>query len=78
MYDNPREAPAPGVYVAVDFSNAYRNVPFECGYVMWSRPTGGEFRITRQETGHITAEQLRTIPAAQLPEIKRRLRCPVQ
>jgi hypothetical protein len=78
VYDNPQEAPEPGLYVAADFSNAYRNVPFQCGYLMWFRPINGEFRVTREETGYITAEQLMTTPAAQLPEIKRRLRCPVQ
>jgi hypothetical protein len=75
VYDNPKDAPQPGLYVAADFSNEYRNVPFQCGYLMWFRPIGGEFRITRTETGHITADEVRTIPAARLAEIKRRLRC---
>jgi hypothetical protein len=64
--------------VAADFSNAYRNVPIHCGYLMWFRPIDGEFRIIREESGHITAEQLSRIPASQLPEIKQRFRCNVQ
>lgn len=75
VYDNPPEAPEPGLYVAADFSNVYRNVPIHCGYLMWFRSTGGSFRITREETGHVTSEQLKSIPSAQLPEIKRKLRC---
>jgi hypothetical protein len=75
VYDNPAGAPAPGLYIAADYSNVYRDVPIHCGYLMWFRPVGGEFRITREETGHVTSEQLRSIPSAQLPEVKRRLRC---
>jgi len=75
VYDNPAAAPRPGLYVAADYSNVYRDVPIHCGYLMWFRPIGGELRITREESGHVTSEQLRSIPSAQLPEIKRRLRC---
>jgi hypothetical protein len=75
VYDNPAEAPEPGLYVAADFSNVYKNVPIHCGYLMWFRSTSGSFRITREETGHVTSEQLTSIPSAQLPEIKRKLRC---
>jgi hypothetical protein len=75
VYDNPAGAPEPGLYVAADYSNVYRDVPIHCGYLMWFRPVGGEFRITREETGHVTSEQLKSIPSAQLPEIKRRLLC---
>ena len=75
VYDNPAGAPEPGLYVAADFSNVYRDVPIHCGYLLWFRPVDGDFRITREETGHVTSEQLKSIPSAQLPEIKRRLRC---
>ena len=75
VYDNPEGAPEPGLYVAADYSNVYRDAPIHCGYLLWFRPVGGEFRITREETGHVTSEQLKSIPSAQLPEIKRRLRC---
>lgn len=75
VYDNPPEAPEPGLYVAADFNNAFENVPVHCGYLMWFRPIGGEFRVSRTEIGVITTEQLKSIPAAQLPELKRQLRC---
>lgn len=75
VYDNPAGAPEPGLYVAADYSNVYRNVPIHCGYLLWFRQSGGEFRITREETGHVTSEQLKSIPSSQLPEIKRALRC---
>ena len=76
VYDNPEEAPEPGLYVAADFSNIYANVPIHCGYLMWFRPiSDSEFKITRLETGYVTSEQLKTIPSNQLPEIKQKLRC---
>lgn len=75
VYDNPAEAPEPGLYVAADFGNEFKNIPIHCGYLMWFRPMGGNFRITREETGYVTTEQLKEIPSTQLPEIKQRLRC---
>jgi hypothetical protein len=75
VYDNPERAPERGLYVAADYSNVHRNMPIHCGYLMWFRPVGGVFRITREETGHVTAEQLKSIPSDQVAEIKRRLRC---
>ena len=79
VYDNPQEAREAGLYIAADYSNEYRNLPVHCGYLMWFRPIGGsDFRVTREETGHITADQLKSIPAAQLPEIKRSLRWAAQ
>ena len=35
VYDNPPDAPAPGLYVAADFQNSYEAAPYECGYLMW-------------------------------------------
>jgi hypothetical protein len=76
VYDNPAGAPEPGLYVAADYSNSYREVPIHCGYLMWFRPVGGDFRITREETGYVTSEQIKSIPNEQLSEIRRKLRCP--
>jgi len=75
VYDNPSDAPEPGLYVAADFKNAYTNVPYECGYLMWHRPNGGTFGITRTEIGHVTTESLKLIPESQRPELLRKLRC---
>jgi len=75
VYDNPAGAPKPGLYVAADFNNVYENVPIHCGYLMWFRPVGGDFLISRTEIGLITAEQFKSIPSVQLPEIKQQLRC---
>jgi hypothetical protein len=75
VYDNPSEAAEPGLYVAADFKNVYKNVPYECGYLMWHRPNGGTFGITRIEVGHVTRESFMRIPEAQRPELLQKLRC---
>lgn len=75
VYNNPAEAPEPGLYIAADFNNVFENIPIHCGYLMWFRPIGGTFTITREETGYVTAEQLKSISNTQLPDLKRQLRC---
>jgi Protein of unknown function (DUF4019) len=75
VYDNPADAPEPGLYVAADFVNAFANFPYHCGYLMWFRPVGGEFRITREEAGAIAAEQVASLTPDRLAEAKRQMRC---
>jgi hypothetical protein len=75
VYDNPPGASAPGLYVAADYNNEYSKLALQCGYLMWHRPAGGEFRIMREETGNITAQELKSIPAADFTAIKRRFHC---
>ncbi len=75
IYDNPADAPNPGLYVAADFLNSYKTVPYQCGYIMWYQPVGGGFGITRTEIGYVTAVQLKSIPEAQKSELKKRLKC---
>jgi hypothetical protein len=75
VYDNPAEAPEPGLYVAADFQNSYKNAPYECGYLMWFREAGSPYVITRSEMGHVTSETLKTIPESQRPELFQKLRC---
>ena len=76
VYDNPPEAPEPGLYIATDFQNSYKNVPYECGYLVWFRPTrDSPFRVTRSEIGNVTTDSLRSIPEGQRPELLRKLRC---
>jgi hypothetical protein len=75
VYENPKSASKPGLYVAADYRNIWQNVPIHCGYLMWLRMENGEFRIIREETGHITAEQWQTMPEAQRQNLVQQLRC---
>jgi hypothetical protein len=75
VYENPRSAAKPGLYVAADYRNVWANVPLHCGYLVWLRTSDGQFRITREETGHVTTEQLKAMPAAQAQAVDQALRC---
>ncbi|HEY7670946.1 MAG TPA: DUF4019 domain-containing protein [Gammaproteobacteria bacterium] len=75
LYDNPPGAPQPGLYVAADFNNEYEEAPIHCGYLMWLRIEEGAFRIVREESGHVTSEQLLSMPDNQLSTIRQRFGC---
>jgi hypothetical protein len=75
IYDNPPGAPEPGLYIAADFDNAWENAPLHCGYVIWFRRDADTFRITREENGHVTAEQLKAMPTDDIRALRRQFRC---
>lgn len=48
---DPANAPAPGVYAAVDIAERHANVDRQCGYLIWYQPPeGGPFLLMRTET----------------------------
>jgi hypothetical protein len=48
---DPANAPAPGVYAAIDVSAKYANIDRQCGYVIaYQRPEGGPFLVMRTES----------------------------
>ncbi len=48
---NPAQAPAPGVYAAIDLVSRFVNIDRHCGYlVLYQAPMGGDFRISRIES----------------------------
>ncbi|MGH8105219.1 MAG: DUF4019 domain-containing protein [Arenimonas sp.] len=52
-YKDPQNAPAPGLYVAVDFVSKYQNADFHSGYVVWYRLNEtSEFKLTRHEAAY--------------------------
>ena len=48
-YNNPPDAPRPGVYVAADYSGEFERLEFVCGYLMWLLQPDGSFRLVREE-----------------------------
>ncbi len=63
-YNNPPDAPRPGVYAAADFSGEFDRLEFVCGYVMWQLQPDGSFRLTREEQNLLdkaTAKNLASI-----------------
>jgi uncharacterized protein DUF4019 len=75
IYDNPPGAPEPGLYVAADFDNVWEDAPLHCGYLVWFRRGADTFRITRQETGHMTSEQWKTMSTDDVRAIRRQWHC---
>lgn len=50
IYDNPPNAPAPGVYVAFDFVGRYEATDRSCGYlILHQAAPGAPFRVVRSE-----------------------------
>ncbi len=59
---DPAQAPAPGVYAAVDVASRHANANRECGYLIWyQRPEGGPFKLMRSETNRIDNATAETI-----------------
>ena len=75
VYDNPPDAPQPGIYVAADYQNRFEDAPYHCGYLMWFRAEVGEFQIMREETGLITNEILGQVTDDQRAQLLTQMRC---
>jgi hypothetical protein len=59
---DPAQAPAPGVYAALDITGRYENIDRYCGYiVLYQAPTGGGFRVAREEANFLDNATARTI-----------------
>ncbi len=49
--NDPAQAPAPGIYVAIDLASRFANVDRHCGYVvLYQSPAGGAFGVMREES----------------------------
>jgi uncharacterized protein DUF4019 len=63
---DPANAPAPGVYAAVDLASRFENIDRHCGYiVLHQRDAGLPFLVARQEDNYITNEHARQIAMKQ-------------
>jgi|SRR5579859_1228523 len=52
---DPAQAPKPGVYAAIDIVSRFANIDRDCGYlVVYQSPTGGPFRVSREEANFMT------------------------
>ena len=62
-YENPTNAPGPGVYVAVDLISRFEQVDRHCGFLAFHLESDGQFRIVREEENFLdraTEENIRT------------------
>jgi hypothetical protein len=65
---DPAQAPAPGVYVAIDLISRFANIDRGCGYVVLHKPpTGGSFEVVRDEGNYLNNDVAKLIAEKQSP-----------
>jgi hypothetical protein len=65
---DPANAPAPGVYAAVDLASRFENIDRHCGYiVLYQSDASVPFLVMRQEQNFITNKDARQIAMKQSP-----------
>jgi hypothetical protein len=74
-YNNPPNAPVPGIYAAVDFVGAYDNLHLMCGYVVWLLQPDGTWRIVTLDEGVLSRADAPSPTAADLAQIRTLMRC---
>jgi hypothetical protein len=68
---DPAQAPAPGVYAAIDLVSRFTNVDRHCGYlVLYQPPEGGPFRVSREEINYLGNDEVKN---AASPEARAKL-----
>lgn len=73
-YDNPPNAPAGGIFAAVDFVGRSSKLQLLCGYIMWIRQPDGSWLVTREEEGALDRGRVEASPQ-QLAEAKAAMHC---
>jgi hypothetical protein len=54
---DPAQAPALGIYAAIDLVSRFANIDRHCGYiVLWQPPAGGPFQVMRREDNFLSNE----------------------
>jgi hypothetical protein len=74
-YNNPPDAPEPGIYVAADYSADFGRLEFLCGYVMWLLQPDGSFRLVREEQNMLDKETARKVPSLDRAPLKAQMGC---
>lgn len=77
IYDNPVNSPQPGIYIAADYESKYDKSSMYCGYVVWFlHPNSkSDYKVMREEFGHISNEMLKKIPSAELGGVRKQIGC---
>ena len=74
-YNNPSDAPEPGIYVAADFSAEFEKLEFVCGYVMWRLMPDGTLRLVREEQNLARKRGAKPMAAIDRDPLRARLGC---
>ncbi|MBS0380746.1 MAG: DUF4019 domain-containing protein [Proteobacteria bacterium] len=71
---DPPQAPAPGIYAAVDLKSRFENVDRHCGYiVLYQSSESAPFQVSRQEDNYMSNAQAARIQRDQSQEAMERL-----
>jgi hypothetical protein len=73
-YDNPPNAPAGGIFAAVDFVGESGKLQLLCGYLMWLRQPDGSWRLTREEEGSLDRSTVASSPQ-QIAQARAAMHC---
>ena len=74
-YRDPPDAPAPGLYIATDFTAQYANLELMCGYLMWHEATPGRFELVREEQNYIDHAAAKAMPPERRKELPKLFGC---
>ncbi|WP_246152565.1 DUF4019 domain-containing protein [Sphingomonas montanisoli] len=74
-YRDPPDAPAPGLYVATDFTALYANLDLMCGYLMWHEAAPGRFELVREEQNYIDHAAAKAMPPERRKELPKLFGC---
>jgi hypothetical protein len=74
-YNNPPDAPAPGIYVAADYSADFEKLDFMCGYLMWLLQPDGSFRLVREEQNLLARETGKKVASLDRAPLRAQMGC---
>jgi hypothetical protein len=75
-YKDPPSAPLPGIYVAVDYSGEFADVPIHCGYVAWYWTPNGDYQIIHEEESSIDKASIARMKPADVAALAAKFGCP--
>ena len=74
-YKDPPQAPAAGIYAAVDFVSQFANIDIHCGYVVWHQGQDGSFRLMREEQNFIDKSMQQKLEPSVLVGMRAKFGC---
>jgi hypothetical protein len=78
VYENPEDAPYPGIYLVTYFEVEYENLPIHCGNLVWFQGSDDPPVLLREEMGSIPADHLELLTEEQLVGLLRRMNCHIR
>lgn len=64
----------PNNYVAVDFVNSFKNVPYYCGYLVWQDESDG-LQLVREDLSVIDVEMVKALAPKKLETTITQFKC---